>query len=405
MPVARGFERRLRRVAVIAVAALLGVLASAAASRAAVNLLIDETGAGPGQELFTPYGIAWDAVGQRAIVTSYDNSLVFGISNGGGTPVIQVLMDDTGDGVNALEGPYGVAVASDGSIYVTGEISDNVFEIAPGGAITEIVDAGGAGPGKTILQPRGIAVGPDGTVYVAGFSTHNVLAVAPGGAITELIDAVGDGTSSLTYPIGLAVDGASNVYVSGYFSNNLFRITPGGVITELIDATGDGIGNTLDRPWDVAVNAAGGIVVAGNFSNNVLEYSPGGTIRQVLGPTGNGSTALVAPVGLAATPGGGMFVTSSITDTVFKIFPYQAPVIVAADPNGDGMGNLLIGPWAVASTDTGGVLVTGAFSTNAFQGDPPAPAPVPGLLVPAVALLGLGLAGTGARRLQGSRRR
>lgn len=401
--VARGVSRSCRVASAVFVAALAGMLVLPGSATAALNLLIDETGAGPGLELGTPYGIAFDPAGQRVIVTSHENSLVFAISTPGGTPVVQVLMDSTGDGVHALTGPWGVAVGPSGSIYVSGNQSNNVFKIAPGGTITQIADTTGAGPGMTLIQPRGIAVAANGTVFVAGFVTHNVLAIAPGGGIAEVIDSTGDGVNNLTYPISVATDASNNAYVTGHFSHNLFRISPGGVITELIDATGDGIGNTLNRPWGVAVNAAGGVMVAGNFSNNVLEYSPGGTIRQVLGPIGDGTTALDAPVGLAATPDGGMFVGSSITDTVFKIYPYQAPIQIAAAPSGDGMGNPLIGPWGVGSDNAGGVLVTGAFSLNAFRGDPPPATPVPGLLAPGAVLLGLGLAGIGALRLRHGR--
>jgi len=75
--------------------------------------------------------------------------------------------------------------------------------------------------------------------------------------ITEIIDATGAGPGmTLVEPYGIDVDSFGNVYVAGNNSDNAFKITPGGVITEIIDATGDGAGNALDTPVIITVDTA-----------------------------------------------------------------------------------------------------------------------------------------------------
>ena len=91
----------------------------------------------------------------------------------------------------------------------------------------------------------------------AGTFSDNAFQITPGGAITEIIDATGDGAGNpLDGPEGIAVDGSGNVYVTGRISDKAFKITPGGLITEIIEATGDGAGNPLGNPFGIAVGGS-----------------------------------------------------------------------------------------------------------------------------------------------------
>jgi len=127
-----------------------------------------------------------------------------------------------------------------------------------GYVISEIIDATGDGSWNTLDSPVGIAVGSNGNVYVAASDTHNAFRITPSGTITEIIDATGDGGgNALDYPYEITVDSGGNVYVVGYSSDNAFKIaTPGtcstsGIpctVTEIIDATGAGGGRELGCP-------------------------------------------------------------------------------------------------------------------------------------------------------------
>ena len=85
------------------------------------------------------------------------------------TAQISEIIDSTGDGAGqVLTMARSTAVDSAGNVYVTGFTSDNVFRIAPDGAITEVVDEFGDGSGHGLDGPGGIAVGVSGNVYVSG---------------------------------------------------------------------------------------------------------------------------------------------------------------------------------------------------------------------------------------------
>ena len=113
-----------------------------------------------------------------------------------------------------------------------------------------------------------------GNVYISGNGSDNAFQITAGGTITEIIDATGDGAGNTLDSLdGVAVDASGNVYVAANLSDNAFQITPGGTITQIIDATGDGVGNTLDFPAGVAVDASGNVYVAGRDSDNVFRIS------------------------------------------------------------------------------------------------------------------------------------
>lgn len=63
---------------------------------------------------------------------------------------------------------------------------------------------------------------------MAGYNSGNVFRVAPGGTITEIVDGRGDGIHGLVRPWGLVVEGSGVVYVTGQFSHKVFRIKPEG---------------------------------------------------------------------------------------------------------------------------------------------------------------------------------
>jgi len=187
------------------------------------------------------------------------------------TPV--EIIDSTGDGGgNLLDAPFDVATDSSGNVFVSGNISDNVFKITPGGIITEIIDSTGDGIGNLLNSPTGIATDSSGNVFVAGSSSVNAFKITPGGIITEIIDSTGDGIGNvLVSPREITTDSSGNVFVPGTGSDNVFKITPGGTITEIIDAIGDGGGNTLSGPFAVATDSSGNVFVVGVGSDNAFK--------------------------------------------------------------------------------------------------------------------------------------
>jgi len=91
-----------------------------------------------------------------------------------------------------LDGPFGVATDSLGNVFVTGQVSNNVFRITPTGTITQIIDSTGDGGGNTLSAPIDVATDSSGNVFVAagGFS-QSVFKIefdSDGDGIADLLD-------------------------------------------------------------------------------------------------------------------------------------------------------------------------------------------------------------------------
>lgn len=246
--------------------------------------IMDASGDGGGNTLDTPLGVAVDGAG-NVYVTGGVSDNVFRIAasttcSTGGTPcTITEIVDATGDGTNASDQPFGVAVDSSGNVFVTHQNSDNVFKIATPGTcstggtnctITEILDATGDGGGNTFDFGRGVVADSNGNVYASAiglFEPARIFRIdTPGtcstGGVACSVAEISERATAPQYS-GLAVDDADSLFVAGGNGDDGLRIdtptacsTSGPVcsISSIIDSTGDGVGNALDGPGQIAVH-------------------------------------------------------------------------------------------------------------------------------------------------------
>ncbi|MBK34330.1 MAG: hypothetical protein CME26_02225 [Gemmatimonadetes bacterium] len=119
----------------------------------------------------------------------------------------------SGDGGPAAEAelnsPNRISAGSDGAVYFVGRSNDRVRRVGPNGAMTTIAGTGSSsfsgdgGPAtEARIDPSGVAVDSDGVVYIAT-DNHRGGRVGTDGIITTI---VGDGTAGFEGDGGLAIN-------------------------------------------------------------------------------------------------------------------------------------------------------------------------------------------------------
>src|SRR5581483_1802870 len=158
------------------------------------------------------------AANDQLYLTDTDHNMVRVINLTANPPTIKTVAGTTqanhygGDGHAAnqanLYAPEGVAVTSDGSVYISDSGNNLIRKVDPAGTITTIAgdtsaaaaaatagtalpptdSAGDGGPASAahLDIPRGIAVDPNGDIYVAEEGGARIRRIDPSGTITTI---------------------------------------------------------------------------------------------------------------------------------------------------------------------------------------------------------------------------
>ena len=247
--------------------------------------------------------------------------------------------------------PFGIAVSTDGTIYVAdaGE-SNRIRKIAPDGNVTTYVGAGegfadGVGFNSAFNTPSGLALDPQGNLFVTDTGNNRIRKVSPNGQVTTV---AGDGTAGyadgpavqarFNGPIGIAVDAHGNIYVADSYNDRIRMISSDGQVSTVAGAGNPGYADgdrgaaLFDTPCGVSVTSDGTIIVADTGNDRLRKISPQGTVTTMT-LTGN-LQDLSSPIGLALSHDNFIYVTELDRSRVVQIAPDGAAYVVAGTISG-----------------------------------------------------------------------
>lgn len=249
------------------------------------------------------------------------------------TPVPGTIIT-LGDGFNS---PKGVAVDSQGNVYVADTGNNAVKMISVDGTITTL--------GSGFNFPFGVAVDSLGTVYVSDTWNNAVKRINGDGTTTTL--------GSVASMGGVAVDSQDNIYVADTFNSAVKMISADGTTTTL--------GSGFSWPEGVAVDSQGTVYVADTYNCLIKKINANGTTTIL----GNGFSY---PRGVAVDSRGTVYVADTNNNAVKRI---------NADGTTTTLGSGFDYPWDVAVDSLGDVFVADTNNSAVKEIITPMPTPTP----------------------------
>ncbi|MDP9068427.1 MAG: hypothetical protein M3N53_08820 [Actinomycetota bacterium] len=221
----------------------------------------------------------------------------------------------------ALNGPQGLDVGPDGSIYIADRVNDRIRKVAPDGTITTVAGNGTKGFGgdggpaiaARLSSPYDVVVSEDGSIYVADTGNNRIRRIAPSGDISTF---AGTGTAGfegnggpaqdakLSSPRGLALDTAGRLYISDTSNNRIRRVNSDGTIQTFAGGFNGCCQAQLLEPVGLAFLPGGELLVADAGYHRVWKIHADGSIAspqfagtgKTSGTWNDGALAQLSPI-------------------------------------------------------------------------------------------------------------
>jgi len=274
---------------------------------------------------------------------------------GDGSPAFR---DATKSAPSAFSDPFGIAINDDGVIFIADAGNSNrIRKLMPDGSVTTVagsVEGYADGPGMQAAfnTPSGLALDSEGNLFVADTGNNRIRKISPAGLVSTV---AGDGTAGyvdgpgteaqFNGPIGVAVDTKGHIYVADTYNDRIRKISYDGVVTTVAGAGlgyADGLAGSalFDTPCGIVVSPDGTLIVADTGNHRLRKIANGQVATLPFFFIDEVNPAdLRKPVGLALTHDGFLYATEPDRARVIQIAPDGRARVIAGGTPADHEGS------------------------------------------------------------------
>ncbi|MFA9217668.1 MAG: NHL repeat-containing protein [Sphingomonadaceae bacterium] len=293
-----------------------------------------------------PYGIVVDGDGNLYVADGGDGNAIRKIDSSGLSTTLAGGIEGYAEGngkLAAFHTPSGIARDRKGNLYLADTGNNAIRRITPAGDVTTWAGDGlagfrdGRGPAAQFNGPLGVAVAEDGTIYVADTYNDRIRRIAPDGAVSTIAGGEQAGNvdgpaaqARFDTPAALALAANGDLYIADTGNHAVRKLGKDGQVSTVARVTDEKDRNALlRRPVALAVSHDNYLYVASGAHGRIAQITPAGQVLPLVdvdhppqpgfGP--DGGVRLYAPRGLALGPDGALYVSDAGTFRLHRIAP------------------------------------------------------------------------------------
>jgi NHL repeat len=253
-------------------------------------------GTGTNASFNNPTGIVFAPNGLLYVADTGNNMIRFVTTNGTVTTLSGSVQSGTNDGSSSdsrFNLPLGIAADKSSVLYVADSGNHSIRRVLTNGTVRTIAgspgvwgSADGAGTAALFNGPVGVAVDTDGNIFVSDANNHTIRKITPGGMVSTFAglagaDGTNDGVGSMARfgkPAEMRIDRGNNLFVVDSFYHTIRRISTNAEVTTIAGAAGSGgsadgsgAGARFFNPYGLAIDHNGNLRVSDTY-NQTLRF-------------------------------------------------------------------------------------------------------------------------------------
>lgn len=212
--------------------------------------------------------------------------------------------------------PWGVGVDKDGNVYIADTWNHRIQKFDANGKFVKMWGENGDTRGVAQDQPtkfygpRGIALDSQGNVYVTDTGNKRVLKFSSNGDPLGQYGGLGTDNGMFQEPVGIAIDAQGNIYVADTWNQRIQKFDKNfGFIMQWPIVAWDSQ-SVVNKPF-LAVDGDGNVFVTDPEGSRVIKFTNDGKLLSVFGQRGVDLQSFNLPTGLAFDAQGNLFVADS----------------------------------------------------------------------------------------------